>query len=213
MLSCRTKLEKLLCLKYLGNNSCANSGVFQTTKLLPTSLQDTIASVAGSSTISKVLVRKGGGPELWGASICDVGFPEAVPPAGGGIPFFSFASADGHCVSPPISNHRPVLALRITDHSSPLLYDHLQLELHIRMSASPRTDPAQEPSTLTLVYSARQKKYSQQLQPKRLYNSILQNTPLKKKGDNAATKISKKETNEKINRHQVKPKTKKKNKN
>lgn len=59
--NCRTKLEKLLCLKYFGSRSRANSGGFQTTKLLLVELQDTIASVAGSSTMSYVLLRKGGG--------------------------------------------------------------------------------------------------------------------------------------------------------
>jgi hypothetical protein len=51
-----------LCLKYLGKRSLANSGVFHTTKLLLPAPQETTASVDGSSTISYVLLRKGGGP-------------------------------------------------------------------------------------------------------------------------------------------------------
>jgi len=62
VLSCLTKLEKLLCLKYLGSKSLANSGGFQTTKLLLVGLHDSIGSVAGSSTMSYVLLRNGGGP-------------------------------------------------------------------------------------------------------------------------------------------------------
>lgn len=62
VLSWRTKDEKLLCLKYLGKRSLANSGVFHTTKLLLPAPQETTASVDGSSTISYVLLRKGGGP-------------------------------------------------------------------------------------------------------------------------------------------------------
>lgn len=54
------KLEKLLCLKYLGNKSLAKSGGFHTTKLLLLELQETMASEDGSSTISYVFVRKGG---------------------------------------------------------------------------------------------------------------------------------------------------------
>ena len=61
-MSCLTKLEKLLCLKYLGSKSLANSGGFQTTKLLLVGLHDSIGSVAGSSTMSYVLLRNGGGP-------------------------------------------------------------------------------------------------------------------------------------------------------
>lgn len=65
------KLEKLLCLKYFGNKSLANSGGFQTMKLLLLALQDTIESVEQSSTISYVLERKGGkDPETpWTSSI------------------------------------------------------------------------------------------------------------------------------------------------
>lgn len=60
MLSWRTKLEKLLCLKYLGKRS-PNSGGFQITKLLFEDDQETMASVEGSSTMSYVLLRNGGG--------------------------------------------------------------------------------------------------------------------------------------------------------
>ncbi|KAJ0623878.1 hypothetical protein HanIR_Chr01g0037051 [Helianthus annuus] len=56
------KLEKLLCLKYVGNNNRANSGGFHTTKLFPFVLHDTISSVTESSTISYVLIRNGAGP-------------------------------------------------------------------------------------------------------------------------------------------------------
>jgi hypothetical protein len=58
--SCRTKLEKLLCLKYLGSRSLQNSAWLATTKLVPSGVHATTASVAGSSTISYVLLRKGG---------------------------------------------------------------------------------------------------------------------------------------------------------
>lgn len=51
-----------MCLKYLGKRSLANSGVFHTTKLLLPAPQETTASVDGSSTISYVLLRNGGGP-------------------------------------------------------------------------------------------------------------------------------------------------------
>lgn len=61
MFNCLTKLEKLLCLKYLGKRSLVNSGGFHTTKLLFVGLHDTIGSVAGSSTMSYVLLKKGGG--------------------------------------------------------------------------------------------------------------------------------------------------------
>mmetsp|Transcript_3248 Transcript_3248/g.7639 ORF Transcript_3248/g.7639 Transcript_3248/m.7639 type:complete len:286 (+) Transcript_3248:1260-2117(+) len=52
VLSWRTKLEKLLCLKFFGSRSRANSIGFHTVKLLPSSDQETISSVAGSLTIS-----------------------------------------------------------------------------------------------------------------------------------------------------------------
>ena len=61
-MSCLTKLEKLLCLKYLGRMWLANSGTFQTTKLLLLSLHDTTESVDESSTISYVLLRNGATP-------------------------------------------------------------------------------------------------------------------------------------------------------
>lgn len=69
--SCLMKLEKLLCLKNLGNKSLQNSGGFQTIKLLLLGLQPTIESVEGSSTISYAFTRKGGSElELpWASSI------------------------------------------------------------------------------------------------------------------------------------------------
>ena len=67
--SCLIKLEKLLCLKYLGRSTLENSGGFHTMKLVLLWLQDTIESVDGSSTISYVLARKGATElELHGAS-------------------------------------------------------------------------------------------------------------------------------------------------
>jgi hypothetical protein len=69
VLSCRTKLEKLLCLKRRGSSASANTCGSQTTKLLPARLQETTVSVAGSSTRSNVLVRNGGGPTSWSPSI------------------------------------------------------------------------------------------------------------------------------------------------
>lgn len=56
------KLEKLLCLKYLGSRVVENLCESQTTKLFLPLLHETTESVAGSSTISNVFVRKGGGP-------------------------------------------------------------------------------------------------------------------------------------------------------
>lgn len=67
------KLEKLLCLKYLGRRVVENLYESQTMKLLRALLHETSESVAGSSTISKVFVRNGGGPTScrpsngWGA--------------------------------------------------------------------------------------------------------------------------------------------------
>ena len=55
------KLEKLLCLKYLGSRSREKSGGFHTTKLAPPGPHDTTRLVAGSSTISYVLIRNGAG--------------------------------------------------------------------------------------------------------------------------------------------------------
>jgi hypothetical protein len=52
VLSCLMKLEKLLCLKYLGSRSREKSGGFHTTKLAPPGPHDTTWLVAGSSTIS-----------------------------------------------------------------------------------------------------------------------------------------------------------------
>lgn len=54
------KLEKLLCLKNLGNKTDENSSGFQTTKLLSLELHETIELVEGSSTISYVLTKNGG---------------------------------------------------------------------------------------------------------------------------------------------------------
>lgn len=54
------KLEKFLCLKNLGRRSFENSAGFLTMKLLLLSLQETTESEEESSTISYVLVRKGG---------------------------------------------------------------------------------------------------------------------------------------------------------
>lgn len=50
-----------MCLKYLGRTSLASSGTLQTTKLLLAVLHETTKSVAGSSTMSYVLLRNGGG--------------------------------------------------------------------------------------------------------------------------------------------------------
>lgn len=69
--SCLIKLEKLLCLKNLGNKTLANSGGFQTIKLLSFSLHETILSDETSSTISYVFAMNGGSAlELpWPSSI------------------------------------------------------------------------------------------------------------------------------------------------
>lgn len=56
------KLEKLLCLKYLGSKVVEKVLESQTMKLFLPRLHETTASVDGSSTISKVFVRNGGGP-------------------------------------------------------------------------------------------------------------------------------------------------------
>eukprot|EP00268_Persea_americana_P006753 TRINITY_DN12432_c0_g2_i1.p1 TRINITY_DN12432_c0_g2~~TRINITY_DN12432_c0_g2_i1.p1 ORF type:complete len:145 (+),score=20.11 TRINITY_DN12432_c0_g2_i1:463-897(+) len=69
VLSWRTKLEKLLCLKYLGRRLVANLCESQTMKLLRAWLHETIKSVAGSSTMSNVFVRNGGGPASCSPSI------------------------------------------------------------------------------------------------------------------------------------------------
>ena len=66
MFNCRTKLEKLLCLKYLGKRSLANSGGSQTMKLLLVGLHETTLSVDGSSTMSYVFTRNGGGAFAFG---------------------------------------------------------------------------------------------------------------------------------------------------
>jgi hypothetical protein len=77
VLSWRTKLLKLLCLKSRGSCASAKTYGSQTTKLLPARLQETTASVDGSSTRSNVLVRKGGGPTSCSPSI---GRGASLPP-------------------------------------------------------------------------------------------------------------------------------------
>lgn len=62
VLSCLTKLEKLLCLKDLGRRLVEKEWGSQTTKLEPSLLQETMWLVIGSSTTSNVLVKNGGGP-------------------------------------------------------------------------------------------------------------------------------------------------------
>lgn len=49
-----------MCLKYLGKNTFENSGTSQTTKLLFPLLQETTSLVERSSTMSYVLLKKGG---------------------------------------------------------------------------------------------------------------------------------------------------------
>ena len=75
MLSWRTKEEKLLCLKYLGRRSRANSAGRHTTKAVPESFHEMVSSVLGSSTIAYVFVKNGGVPaagdamkNLWAGS-------------------------------------------------------------------------------------------------------------------------------------------------
>jgi hypothetical protein len=64
VLSWRTKLEKLLCLKYLGRRSRANSAGRHTMKADPSSFHEMTSSTAGSSTSWYVLVRNGVGTDL-----------------------------------------------------------------------------------------------------------------------------------------------------
>eukprot|EP00250_Pteridium_aquilinum_P008948 c18329_g1_i2 orf=3-413(+) len=59
--SWRTKLEKLLCLKKWGRRHLEKMEGSQTTKLLLVELQEMMALVWGSSTMSYVLLKKGGG--------------------------------------------------------------------------------------------------------------------------------------------------------
>lgn len=54
------KLEKLLCLKYLGNIEIENWAMSSIAKLSPASLHDIILSLSLSSTISQHFLRKGG---------------------------------------------------------------------------------------------------------------------------------------------------------
>lgn len=79
MLSCLTKLEKLLCLKRRGSRTSAKTCGSHTTKLLPAGLHDTTWSVDGSPTRSYVLVRNGGGPASCSPSI-GRGSPAAPTP-------------------------------------------------------------------------------------------------------------------------------------
>ena len=60
MFSCRMKLEKLLCLKYLGSTKSENLFTSFTVKALPSSFQAIVSSDAGSHTMSYVFVRKEG---------------------------------------------------------------------------------------------------------------------------------------------------------
>lgn len=62
------KLEKLLCLKYFGSRSRANSGGLHTTKVVLSSPHDTTRSVLGSSTSWYVFVRNGAGTDNFGKS-------------------------------------------------------------------------------------------------------------------------------------------------
>jgi len=61
-------------------------------------------------------VRKGGGPELWGASIGGVGFAVGAGGKASGFAVLSIASANGHCRSLPIPECERILALPGTDH-------------------------------------------------------------------------------------------------
>lgn len=78
------KLEKLLCLKNLGSRVEENLWESQTMKLFLPLLHEITESVEGSSTISYVLVKNGGGPISFNPSIGrgeeDEAEPEASPP-------------------------------------------------------------------------------------------------------------------------------------
>lgn len=69
VLSWRMKLEKLPCLKCLGRRLVENWRTSHTMKLLRARLHDTTESVPGSSTMSNIFVRKGGGPVSCNPSI------------------------------------------------------------------------------------------------------------------------------------------------
>ena len=60
VLSCRTKLEKLLCLKYLGRMSDANSAGRDTTNEAPSAVQPTMLSDCASSTRSQLRGQQAG---------------------------------------------------------------------------------------------------------------------------------------------------------
>ncbi|ONM56652.1 hypothetical protein ZEAMMB73_Zm00001d021264 [Zea mays] len=104
VLSCRTKLEKLLCLKYLGRRSRANSAGRHTTNVEPSSFHEITSSTAGSSTSWYVLVRNGVGRDLCpAASAASAGAGAgavAGAGAGGSLPAASPAA-------PPCSAIRP----------------------------------------------------------------------------------------------------------
>lgn len=69
-MSWRTKLEKLLCLKYLGSKSLAKTVGFQTMNVVPVSFHEITSLVAISSTRWYVLVRNGVGVDLWDSPLC-----------------------------------------------------------------------------------------------------------------------------------------------
>jgi hypothetical protein len=78
VLSWRTKLEKLLCLKYLGRRSRANSAGRHTMKADPSSFHEMTSSTAGSSTSWYVLVRNGVGTDLCPVAAAAAGCGVAV---------------------------------------------------------------------------------------------------------------------------------------
>lgn len=61
MFNCRTKLEKLLCLKYLGSKSLAKTVGSHTMKEDPSSFHETTSFMVWSSTIWYVFVKNGVG--------------------------------------------------------------------------------------------------------------------------------------------------------
>lgn len=93
VLSWRMKLEKLLCLKNRGSRVVENLWQSQTMKLLRALLHDTTESVDGSSTISNVLLRNGGGPTSCNPSIgCGV-ILEDEEDVAAAMPVISFSSS------------------------------------------------------------------------------------------------------------------------